>query len=83
MLLLLCLTTGPTSCETLSPNTHSLQSVNNCNSFSSKPDFNTIQFNLICIALNHRYSLKGLNRPYIYDIPLTLAPQRARKTSLN
>ena len=38
---------------------------------------------LICIALNHRYSLKGLNRPYIYDIPLTLTPKRARKNSLN
>ena len=26
-----------------------------------------IQFNFICIALNHHYSLKGLNRPNIYD----------------
>ena len=25
------------------------------------------KFNCICIALNHRYSLKGHNRPYIYD----------------
>ena len=27
------------------------------------------QFNFICIALNHHYSLKGLNRPNIYDDP--------------
>ena len=25
-------------------------------------EFNSIQFNFICIALNHHYSLKGLNR---------------------
>ena len=37
-----------------------------------------------CIALNHRNSLKGLNRPYINDTPpLTLAPQRGRKNSHN
>ena len=29
--------------------------------------FKTIQFNCICIALNHHYCLKGLNRPNIYD----------------
>ena len=33
------------------------------------------QFSFICTALNHRYSLKGLNTL------LTLAPQRARKNS--
>ena len=27
------------------------------------------QFHFICIALNYSYSLKGLYRPYIYDIP--------------
>ena len=26
----------------------------------------------------HRYNLKGLNRPYIYDTHLTLAPQRIK-----
>ena len=40
-----------------------------------------IQFNCncICIALDHRYSLKGLNKPYIYEPPPTLAPKRPRK----
>ena len=36
----------------------------------------------ICAALNHRYSLKGLNRPYIYDPPLTLTPRGLEKTPL-
>ena len=41
------------------------------------------RFQLNCIALNHRYSLKGLSRPYVYDPPsLTLAPQRAKITPL-
>ena len=39
-----------------------------------------IQFNFICKALNHHFSLKGLNKPSSYD---TQAPTRARKTSLN
>ena len=42
----------------------------------------SIQFSLF-VALNHRCSLKGLNRPYIYDTPLTLAPHRERTNSLN
>ena len=33
--------------------------------------FNTIKFHFICITLNHHFSLKGLNRPNIYDITLT------------
>ena len=28
---------------------------------------NVIKYNFICIALNHKYSLKGLKSPYIYD----------------
>ena len=42
----------------------------------------SIQFNFICIALNHHYSLKGLNRPNTYDTTLTQASTRARKNSL-
>ena len=38
------------------------------------------------ITLNHlayhRYNLKGLNRQFMYDTSLALAPQRARKNSL-
>ena len=30
---------------------------------------NSIQFNFMCIALNHLYRLKGLNRPSVYDTP--------------
>ena len=44
---------------------------------------NLIKYNFICIALNHRYSLKGLKVPYMYDTPLILATQRARKISLD
>ena len=43
--------------------------------------YNSIRFNFILIAPNHWYSLKRLNRPYIYDTPLTLAPKRARTTT--
>ena len=32
---------------------------------------------------NQRYTLKGLNRPYIYDTLLTLVLQRTRKNSLH
>ena len=39
------------------------------------------QLNFISISLNQRYSLKRLNMPYIRH-PLTLAPQRAKKTPL-
>ena len=38
-----------------------------------------IQFNFICIALNHRYSLKGLNRSIIYDTPLYPGPEKGKK----
>ena len=38
----------------------------------------SIQLHCICIALNHRFNLKGIKRQYIYDTPLALAPQRAR-----
>ena len=38
---------------------------------------NSIQFNFICIALNHHYSLEGLNRPNIYDPDP--CPKRERK----
>ena len=38
-----------------------------------------VQFNIICIALHHRYSLKGIIGACIYDTLLTLAPQRGRK----
>ena len=41
--------------------------------------FNSIQFNFICIALNHSYSGKGFKRLYFYDIPLTLAPPEDKK----
>ena len=37
---------------------------------------NSKQLNSIKLAFNHRYSLKGLNRPCVYDSPLTLAPQK-------
>ena len=36
------------------------------------------QVNLIWVTLNHSSSLKGLYGPYIYDTPLTLAPEMAR-----
>ena len=40
------------------------------------------KFNFICIALNHRYSLKELNRPYIYDPPPALATPEGKKKLL-
>jgi len=50
----------------------------------------SIQFNFICIALNHSYSLKGLYRPYDYygpcdydTPPSPITPLRARNDSLN
>ena len=42
----------------------------------------SIQFKFVCVALNHRHSLKGFNGPYVYDAPLTLAPQRGKKKKL-
>ena len=45
--------------------------------------FNSIQLNFIFISLNHHYSLKWLNRPSIYVIPLTQAPSRVRKKNHN
>ena len=44
---------------------------------------NSLQFNFICIALNHHHSLKGLNMPNIYDTPLCKPPQGQEKTPLN
>ena len=44
---------------------------------------NYISIQFIGIALNHRYSLKGLSRQYIDDTPLTLASQKARENSFN
>ena len=41
----------------------------------------TLYFNFICIALTG--SLKGLERPYIYDNPLNLALQRAKTQARN
>ena len=38
-----------------------------------------IQFNFICIAHNHHYSLKGLNRPNICDTPLYPCPHTGKK----
>ena len=32
----------------------------------------------MCIALNHHYSLKGLNRQNMYDTTLTQAPEKSR-----
>ena len=43
----------------------------------------SIQFNFICTVLNNNYRLKGLNRPNIYDTPLTQAPKRARENFLH
>ena len=42
-----------------------------------------VQFDFIHKAFHHSYSLRGLNRLYLYYTPLTLAPQRARENSLN
>ena len=36
-------------------------------------------FNFICTALNHHYSLKGLNRQNINDTTLTQAPKKSKK----
>ena len=44
-----------------------------------RPQHTHIQFNFICIALDHRSSLKAIHDS---DTPLTLGPQRARKNSL-
>jgi hypothetical protein len=41
-----------------------------------------IQLNCICISLDHHYSLKGLNRPNIYDIPLYPSPHKGKKQQL-
>ena len=38
-----------------------------------------MKFNCICIALNHRHGLKGVNRPFIYDTPLTLEEKEEKK----
>ena len=43
---------------------------------------NSFQFNCICVALNHHYSLKGLNSANIYT-PVSQPPKRTRKNSLN
>ena len=42
--------------------------------------FNSIQFNFIWISLNHHYSLKGHNRPNIYDTPLSTHTQKPTHT---
>ena len=38
-----------------------------------------IQLNSISLALNHTHRLKGLNRPYMYETPLTLAPPEGKR----
>ena len=43
------------------------------------PLINSIQLNCICLALDHHYSLKGLNRPNIYDTPLYPSPHKGKK----
>ena len=41
----------------------------------------SIQFNFISLALNPRYSLKGLNRRYIYDTSQLATSDPCRLTS--
>ena len=43
----------------------------------------SIVFHFICIALNHRYSLKGLNRPIYLRHPPDPSPPEGKKNSLN
>ena len=38
-----------------------------------------VELHFICKALGHHYSLKGLNRPKMYDTTLTQAPTTGKK----
>ena len=39
-------------------------------------------FNYICVALSHRYSLKGLSTPYFDNPPDSSPPEGKKKTPL-